>query len=139
MIKDLHSPHDRFFNHTFKNPSTAVSFVESYLPAKVLALMNVSKLKVDNTHFVDESLQEYRSDLLYQIPLKNGKPAYVYFLFEHQSTPDSTMPFRMLQYMVKIWEYTCAKHKTKRLLPILPIQGHYHFYHNHEWGEFFAQ
>ncbi len=31
------------------------------------------------------------------------------------------MPFRMLQYMVKVWEYTCVKHKTKRLLPVLPL------------------
>ncbi len=121
MIKDVHSPHDRFFTATFKNKETAARFIEAYIPRQAVELLDLSQLEVDNTHFVDEALQQYRSDLLYQVPFKNGKPAYVYILFEHQSTPDASMPFRMLQYMVKVWEYTRLKHDTKRLLPILPL------------------
>ncbi|MEO0443909.1 MAG: Rpn family recombination-promoting nuclease/putative transposase, partial [Pseudomonadota bacterium] len=82
MTKDIHSPHDRFFTSTFKNKETAARFLEAYLPQQALELMDVNQLEVDNTHFVDEALQQYRSDLLYQIPLKNGQPTYIYILFE---------------------------------------------------------
>lgn len=119
--KEIHCPHDRLFTATFKNKEAAGRFLEAYLPSKVVELMDLSQLEVDNNHFVDQALQQYRSDLLYQVPLTNGKPAYIYMLFEHQSTPDPNMPFRLLQYMVKIWEYTREKHKNQGLMPILPL------------------
>ncbi|MEO5726864.1 MAG: Rpn family recombination-promoting nuclease/putative transposase, partial [Byssovorax sp.] len=42
-------------------------------------------------------------------------------LFEHQSTVDALMPFRLLQYMVLIWERHLQVHsEDKRLPPIVP-------------------
>lgn len=121
MLEKVNSPHDRFFYAAFKNKETAVSFMEAYLPKPVADLMDLPALAVDNTRFVDKALQEHHSDLLYQVPLKNGETSYIYLLFEHQSTPDATMPFRLLRYILQVWEHLFKKHLTKRLLPVLPL------------------
>ena len=62
-----------------------------------------STLRLEPGSFVDEQLGGQCSDLLYtfrgpEIPLG------LYCLFEHQSTVDPDMPFRLLRYMVRIWE-----------------------------------
>ncbi|MGY6214417.1 Rpn family recombination-promoting nuclease/putative transposase [Methylolobus aquaticus] len=38
--------------------------------------------------FVDPELAEHHSDLLYAVRWLNGKPGYVYVLFEHKSYPE---------------------------------------------------
>ncbi len=121
MAQKIHSPHDRFFRASFKDKKTAIKFFQAYFPKELLEAIDFSALSLDTTTFVDEKLEEYRSDLLYQVKLRSGKPAYLYLLFEHQSTPDKTMPFRILRYILKIWQHLCDKHNTKRLLPVIPL------------------
>jgi hypothetical protein len=56
----------------------------------------------------------------------SGHAAFLYVLFEHQSTVDELMPFRLLRYMVQIWDKHLLKHpKAKRLPAILPLVLHH--------------
>jgi hypothetical protein len=49
-------------------------------------------------------------------------PVAVYLLFEHQSEADAMMPFRLLRYMVRIWERWLADNADARALPaIVPV------------------
>ena len=60
---------------------------------------------LENVTFIPEDLREKRSDVVYRIR-RGGLEAYVYILIEHQSRVDFLMPWRMLSYMVKLWETT---------------------------------
>lgn len=63
----------------------------------------------------------------FTVPL-DGRDAFVYVLEEHQSSEDPLMAFRMLRYVVRIWDRYLDEHKDATRLPaVLPIvvhQGH---------------
>ena len=94
--------HDTFFKHVFSAPEHAAGELRSVLPAAVTERMDLEALELVPASFIDEEMQHRHADLLFRAPV-DGKAAYVYFLFEHQSEPDPLMPFRILTYMQRIW------------------------------------
>jgi hypothetical protein len=81
-----------------------------------------STLALQPGSFVDRDLASLHTDLLYTSAWRGGAEALVYVLFEHQSSSDRWMPFRLLRYMVRIWEHWLAKHKKATALPaIVPV------------------
>ena len=57
-----------------------------------------------NKSFVSKEGQEYESDLIYKVGLDKKYEAYFYILMEFQSSPDRSMPLRMLNYVVQFWQ-----------------------------------
>jgi hypothetical protein len=47
-----------------------------------------------------------------------------YVLFEHQSSPDGTMPFRLLRYVVRVWERYLHDNPGAKLPIVLPVLLH---------------
>ena len=153
---EIVDPHDTFFRQLLSDPVVAADFVQNYLPADVVALLDLSQLRIEKDTFVDARLRKHYSDVLYSVPLKGvlqtseskllaevtTKPAqkrgkrknaaqwenriFLYLLFEHKSQPDGGVRLQLLRYMVRIWEKEWKKHK--QLSPILPIV----FYHGVE-------
>ena len=119
-------PHDTFFRQFMAQPAMVADFVQNYLPAEVVALLDLTKLQPEKDTFVDAQLRKHFSDLLYSVPLKSGGKAYLYFLFEHKSRPDKQARLQLLRYMIRIWEQEWRKHR--QLSPIVPIL----FYHGQE-------
>ena len=120
----LHNPHDRFFKETLGRKETAAAFFREYLPPELVRAFDWEKLEKIDGSFVDETLRERHSDLLFTVPWKSGKVS-LYCLFEHQSEPDRWMAFRILRYMVRIWEAQLHAEPHRRTLsPILPIVLH---------------
>jgi hypothetical protein len=71
-------------------------------------------------------LAQRHSDLLYSVPTTSGTEALVYVLFEDQSTVDPWMPFRLLSYVVRIWEKHLRDHPaTTTLPPVIPVVLHH--------------
>jgi hypothetical protein len=70
--------------------------------------------------YIDEELADRHSDLLFSVSTEVGD-ALVYLLFEHQSTLDPRMPFRMLRYMVRIWERFDKQRPHGPLPVIIPL------------------
>ena len=112
---------------TFSDIPTAHAFLENYLGAEIAQRIDWRGLQCESTSFIDEQFAESESDLLYTVPI-DGQNAFVYILLEHQSTKDPLIAFRLLAYMVRIWEdFLRNNPKAKKLPPILPIvlsQGH---------------
>ena len=42
-------PHDTFFRQLLSEPSVAVDFVQNYLPAKIVPLLDLSQLRCDGS------------------------------------------------------------------------------------------
>lgn len=122
--------HDKLFKETFSNLEHARSFLENYLPSDLLAVFNLDSLEICKGSFVEKSLKEYHSDLLYKIKTSSGQ-AYIYFLFEHKSYPDSLIHLQLLKYMIGIWRLGIKQNKSKKLDIIVPLV----MYHGkNEWN-----
>ncbi|MDE0400797.1 MAG: Rpn family recombination-promoting nuclease/putative transposase [Candidatus Poribacteria bacterium] len=96
--------------------------------------LDFSQITYEKRSFISKALQERESDVLLSVPFQentdatNSEALLIYILIEHQSTVDKTMGFRLLSYMVQIWESQRREWETKklpenerRLQPILPI------------------
>ena len=118
-MTDLTSPHDKFFKDALTQPDAARIFLRDYLPAEVAATLDLTRLQLVKDSFVDETLQEQFSDLLYEVGQRDGGNAYICVLFEHKSYVDPQTPYQVLRYMVRVWDYTTRQHGQLR--PVLPV------------------
>ena len=118
-MAEISNPHDRFFREVFFYPEAAQDFVRYYLPPEVAATMDVPKLELSRESFFDPNLQEYISDLLYHVRLRDGSPAYIYVLLEHKSFPDWRTLFQLLGYFVRIQERSLRE--TRGMTPVIPL------------------
>ncbi|MEZ4466270.1 MAG: Rpn family recombination-promoting nuclease/putative transposase [bacterium] len=120
------TPHDALFKRTFSDPAHAVGELRTILPPALCARLEFDGLRVESGSFVDDELSQRHADLLYTVPWRDGGEALVYLLFEHQSTPEPLMPFRLLRYMLRIWERWLATRSEARRLPLLIPAVLYH-------------
>jgi Putative transposase, YhgA-like len=120
------APHDALFKASFAQPDVARSELDLVLPPSVRAHLNLETLVECSGTFIDRSLQHLQADLLFSLRTVHGGEALVYVLFEHQSSFDPTMPFRLLRYMIRIWEDWQKRHPGAPTLPvILPLVMHH--------------
>ncbi|MFO0715104.1 MAG: Rpn family recombination-promoting nuclease/putative transposase [Sandaracinus sp.] len=115
-----HTPHDALFKAVFSLPEHAEAELRAVLPARLARRIDWSTLALAGGSFVDEALKERHSDLLYSVHIE-GRPLLLYLLFEHQSTVDEGMAFRLLRYMVRIWERELGERPTEGLPLVVPI------------------
>ena len=143
-MADIHQPHDRLFRAVFSDAVEAASLLQAALPDSVRDSFDWATLTLLDGTFVDEDLQGSQSDLLYQVQhVGTGQPVSMYLLFEHQSSPDPWMPFRLLRYSCRIWE-TDRRSDPERseLRPIVPVvfyQGARDWNHSTEFADLFPE
>lgn len=116
------NPHDIFVRSTFKQLEYAKDFLSHFLPKNISDTIDFQKLKLEDTSFIKEDFKELYSDILFEVPFKNGKNSNIYFLFEHKSNPDYDILLQLLKYQTEI--YT----KSKETIPIICLV----FYHSEE-------
>lgn len=110
------NPHDKLFRASMSHPEVARDFLQEHLTPEILSKIDLSKIAICPGTFVDEDLKLSESDVLFECMVE-GEKGFIYILAEHQSTQDPLMPFRLLKYMVKIWDYFQADRKKKNALP----------------------
>ncbi|MGK5092780.1 Rpn family recombination-promoting nuclease/putative transposase [Deltaproteobacteria bacterium TL4] len=94
----IHNPHDKLFKTVFSDTKEAASFLQSYLPSELVEKLDWSSLRLIEKAFIDEEYQASESDLLFQVELQNTqREVLVYLLFEHQSSSDKWVRFRLLK------------------------------------------
>jgi predicted transposase YdaD len=119
------TPHDAVFRQVFGVPANAVSQLRAVLPADLAARLDLGKLAPVPGSFVDEALRWRHSDLLFTAPL-DGRDAFVYLLIEHQSSDDPLMAFRVMRYVVRIWDqYERERPGARRLPAVIPLVVHH--------------
>ena len=124
--ENLHQPNDKLLKATFSVPENARALFQNHLPKDVAAALDWSSLSVEPCSFIDPQFASLESDLLFHITLHEGE-AFVYLLFEHQSTEDPRMSLRLLSYISRIWERFAQNHphpiKLPAILPVVIAQG----------------
>uniref|UniRef100_UPI00065FE3D9 Rpn family recombination-promoting nuclease/putative transposase n=1 Tax=Serratia TaxID=613 RepID=UPI00065FE3D9 len=123
-MKKHPTPHDLAFRQFLSHPDTARDFMQLHLPADLLAICDLSTLKLESGSFVEESLRPYFSDILYSLKTRAGD-GYIHVLVEAQSSPDKHMAFRLMRYAVAAMQrHLDAGHKTLPLvIPVLFYTG----------------
>ncbi len=121
MNNDIHSPHDKLFKAAFSQKTSAIGYLRGYLPNDIKQIIDFDTLEIYPGDYVDQALSGSSSDLVYKVQI-NCSTAYLYLLFEHQSTPEPMMAYRLLKYMVRLWEAVFKEQNDLKILPpILPL------------------
>ena len=117
------TPHDALFRPLLSDPGDAAVLLREQLPTEIAGLMSDDPPRLLDGHFVDAHLRNSTGDCLFSVTLRTGRPAFLYVLLEHKSTPDPRTPLQVLGYMVRIWERHVREHPgdASRLPPILPL------------------
>ena len=124
-VRMSNNVHDKLFKGTFSQVEHARGQIARMLPAGLVGRVDFASLALCPGSFVDEALKERHTDLLFSVSI-SGHTALLYLLLEHQSQADALMPFRMLRYMVRIWEDYLRSHPKAALLPaIVPLVVHH--------------
>lgn len=100
----ISNPHDKLFKASLQYPDLAKEFIQTHLPETILKKINFNSIEISPNTFIDEELRLSESDVLLKCVM-DGEDGYLYLLCEHQSTQDNLMPFRLLKYLIKIWDY----------------------------------
>jgi predicted transposase/invertase (TIGR01784 family) len=119
------TPHDALFKRMFSQPQHASELFRSLLPPAVVRHIDFGTLRMETASFIDHELRARFSDLLFGVHLA-GEAAYLYLLFEHQSTPERFMCRRLLRYVLDTWDHHFTSHPEARYLPVvIPIVLHH--------------
>jgi len=124
--ESLHQPNDKLLKATFSIPENARGFFQNHLPAELAKALDWSSRSLEPGSFIDPQFASSESDLLFHIRLQQSD-AFLYLLFEHQSTEDPRMALRLLSYILRIWERFAQNNappaKLPAILPIVLAQG----------------
>ena len=104
-IRIEHFP-DRSARWLFQDRENVRGLLE-IVAGELVELIDFSQLSQINRSFIPDNLREQESDLVFSVPLRSESETdelLIYILIEHQSTVDSTMGFRVLFYMIQIWD-----------------------------------
>lgn len=117
--------HDNIFKRAFSVPANAAGELRSILPGALCSRLDLASLALEPASFVDEEMAQRHVDLLFSATIE-GRRSFVYFLFEHQSSPDPLMPWRVLTYQQRIWAAWLRDDPARRMLPpIVTIVVHH--------------
>lgn len=116
----LSNIHDKFFKETFSDVAVTKDFLSHYLPEAIQQYVDLNTIDPQKDSFIDEKLKESFSDLLFQVNIQNEE-GYLYFLFEHKSSPEKGIPLQLLKYIVSIWEMKAKKQDEWDLPVIIPL------------------
>jgi hypothetical protein len=118
----VHQPHDSFFKSVFGDVRNAAEVLRTALPPQVSAHIDWDSLQVVKASFVDDALKQRHGDLMYLARLTQGGEAFLWVLFEHQSSVEPWMGWRMLRMMVDTLDAWRVQHpEATRLPPVLPV------------------
>lgn len=122
-------PHDAFFKALFGRPGVAADLLRRVLPPALSEALDLDRLEPVSPELIDEELHRTLADLVFRAPL-HDREVLVFFLLEHQRRPDLMMPWRLLVYMVRLWQRWIAARTEEDgqapsfLPPILPVVVH---------------
>ena len=118
-------PHDHIFKRAFESAEHAAAELRAVLSPALSRHVNWDSLRSEPCTFIDADLNHQQADLLFSAKIADH-PAFIYILFEHQSSNDPLMPLRLLAYVVRILEHHQRTAKVILPLPVvIPVVLHH--------------
>ncbi len=120
-MKKIDKPHDKLFKEVMGDIETAKSFIQNYLPPKIVRSIDPESIAIETDSYLEKDLSEYFFDLLFRVKMQQEE-GYVYLLFEHKSKVDKHVNLQLLGYMTSIWKKTVPR-PLPVILPVVFYQG----------------
>jgi len=126
-MPEINNPHDRGYKSLLASEEIFLELLQSFIDMGWVSLIDPEAItRIDTTQILPD-FSEKEADLVYRLKIKNQEVIF-YLLLELQSTVDFQMPYRLLIYMMGIWQDVLknvpskeATRKDFRLPPIVPI------------------
>ena len=144
MSASVKRPHDKLFRTVFSDPIEAESFLRAYLPQPRRSGWPGKPSPWWRPALWTKRWPTASRYLLFTVQVRETEqPVHLYILFEHQSSPDRWMRFRLLKYMCRIWDESFKVESDQRtLIPILPLvfyQGRETWTYSTEFADLFPE
>ena len=110
--KEINHEHDKIFRTILDKKENAVLIINKAIDAQI-EIKDIEKYK---NSFVNKVFQNREADIVYKMKNKN-----IFFLIEHQTKIDYSMPFRILEYEVAIMKSAIDMNKIKTKNYKLPL------------------
>ena len=120
MPMDHRQPHDVFFRKVFSDQEIALEYFDLFLPDDIRNLLDLDTLQSKEGSFIDQTLKEHFSDVIYECQTKTHEVITITLLLEHKSVQEPYPHLQLLRYLVNVWERQKASGR-KTLCPVLPI------------------
>lgn len=115
---DIENEHDKIFKDILNDKEEARKFINKYLKLEIP--IPKDSIELYNSSYITEAYKSKESDVVYKMKDKN-----IFFLIEHQSKIDLSMPYRMENYGMQIINTAIDKEKIGKsnyLYPkVIPI------------------
>lgn len=116
------TPHDALCRDVYSDPKRMASLLRQTLSPETLSYLDLGTLKLHPGTWIDPSLAETRSDLLFEVQGQDGCAIFLYVLFEHKSHPERFVALDLLGYMLDFWGHFRKVSPERQFLPaVLPL------------------
>ena len=121
----LHISHDNFIKSILSDRSAAIAFIETFLPATVVGLLDLGSLTYDTTTFISTEMAERFADLLLDVRIKQSEESVkIAVLVELKSHRDKHTAFQLLEYIALAYRRQIKqKQKLKLIIPLIYYHG----------------
>jgi len=128
----IHEFPDRAIRWLLETPDNVKGLLLSAV-ADLAKRIDYTRLQRLDRTFISDNFRKREADLVFTAPFLDEqeeitREVIIYILIENQLTVDPTMPFRILSYMLRIWESQREKFESEnvpltkwRFHPILPV------------------
>ena len=121
----VNNPHDKLFKKIFSQPEKAAELLRINLQPALLAHIDLRSLVPLHGSFVDDSLRERFTDLLFSAQIAE-REGFVYLLLEHKSRSDGMTAFQLARYVMNILSDYLSKNSGMKVLPaVIPLVVHH--------------
>lgn len=119
----VNNANDKIFRKILDNKEEAISIINRIL--KKEEVITAEQIEKYNSSYISNKLKNSEADIVYKVIKQN-----VFFLIEHQTKIDYSMPYRILKYEVEIIEsvlinqkYNNKEYKYPLIIPIVLYTG----------------
>ena len=113
--------HDSGYKKLFSNRTIFRQLLETFVNQEWVHSLDFNTCEPLDKSFISEHYKETESDLIYKIQFQD-REVYIYILIEFQSTVDSFMALRVLNYITNFYmDFLVNNRSVKKLPAVFPI------------------
>jgi hypothetical protein len=113
--------YDKTLKELFSRPEIVKNFLQGFVDAEFIQDIDFNRIEKKNTSYITKTFKDRYTDLVIKLNMTGGKCAYLYILFEFQSTIDKLMPLRILNYMLLLYEDLIKQKEISIDEPLPPV------------------
>lgn len=113
--------HDKLVKNILQDKVEVTNFINEFLEPRE-KVKEEELIRYTNS-YITKKYKAKEADLVYKL-----KSQEVFFLIEHQSTLDNSMPYRILNYCLDIMQEWCKSRKIKRNTRLSNYSSDYYLY-----------